>query len=142
MKTRTALPVLALVALAILAAACSSGGASSSPTPSPSGAAPTPTPIAANVTTPADAATLAIATDPRLAGAAQLQPDMIGGSKWWEAEKLPGGGYRIKVTAGWGDCPAGCISRHAWTFDVTPTGQVTLVEESGDPVPAGSFPPS
>lgn len=146
MKTRPAplgSTLLAVVALAILAAACAPGGSGTSPSPSasPSGRAPTPTPIAASVTTPQDAATLVLATDPRFAGATQLSPDLIGASRWWESEPLGGGGYRIKVTIGWGDCMAGCISRHTWTFDVTASGDVKLVEEAGDPIPAGSFPP-
>ena len=84
----------------------------------------------------ADAAALVIATDPRFSGAIELTPDIIGASKWWKAEALPGGGYRIELTVGWGDCFAGCIERHVWTFDVDATGGVTLVSESGDPVPS------
>jgi hypothetical protein len=97
---------------------------------------PTPTPIAAPVATPAEAAALVIASDPRFSGATPLTPDIIGASKWWTATPLEGGGYRIELTLGWGDCPAGCINRHVWTFDVSPAGALTLVSELGDPVPA------
>ena len=41
----------------------------------------------------------------------------------------------MKLTIGWGDCPAGCIERHVWTFDVDANGGLTLVSESGDEVP-------
>ena len=119
--------------LLVVLAACNPGAAS--PTLEPT-LRPTPTPIAATVTSPEGAATLVIATDPRFSGAIQLRPDLIGASKYWEAEPLAAGGYRIKLTLGWGDCPAGCIERHVWTYDVGPTGGLTLVSETGDEVPA------
>jgi hypothetical protein len=129
--------VAALAAFALLPvlAACGPAGASPSPTPAPT-VRPTPTPITAKVATPEDAATLVIATDPLFSGAIQLQPDLIGASKYWEATPLAGGGYEIKLTLGWGDCPAGCIDRHIWTFRVTPDGQVELVKEEGPEVPS------
>lgn len=137
MKPRTPLPLLAAVALAILAAACSPGGGASTAPPSP---APTPTPIAVEVATPEDAAALVIATDPRFAGTIKLTPDLIGASRWWESEPLQGGGFRIKITVGWGDCPAGCINRHVWIYQVAAVGDVTLESEAGDPMPAGGVP--
>ena len=136
MKTRLALPALTVLALVI--AACSTGA---TPSPSPTGPAPTPTPIAADVSSPADAAALVIATNPLFEGAAELNPDMIGASKYWEAQALDDGAFQITMTIGWGDCQAGCIERHTWIYNVTADGQLTLVEESGDPLPAGSFPP-
>ncbi len=134
MNTRLALPLLA--ALCLLIAACSSAGAAS---PSQSRPAPTPTPIAADVTTPEEAAALVIATDPRFAGTIKLNPDLIGASQWWEAAPLDDG-FKITLTIGWGDCPAGCINRHTWVYQVTADGGVTLLEESGDPMPAGILP--
>jgi len=142
MKTRIA---LALAVLSVVAAACSvdggrpPGSSAPSPTPSPTTPPPTPTPIAADVASPEDAAALVIATDPRFEGAISLSSDIIGASKWWEAEALAGGAYGITLTIGWGDCPAGCINRHVWVFEVTASGQVTLLEESGDAVPEGSL---
>ena len=128
----------ALAALTfILAALAACGGGAPSPSPSPAPTIrPTPTPIAAPVTAPADAAALVIVTNPLFAGAVELEPDLIGGSRYWKATLLDGGGYRIEMTVGWGDCPAGCIERHVWTFDVDPNGAVTLVSETGDPVPS------
>jgi len=147
MKTRLALALVVAASLAFAGCAAgggqspaSSGPASSGPAPTPTAPAPTPTPIAADVAGPADAAALVIATDPRFAGAIELTPDIIGASKWWEAEALDDGAYRITLTIGWGDCPAGCINRHTWIFEVTAVGQVTLIEESGDAVPEGSLP--
>ncbi len=118
----------------ILVAAC---GPAAAPSPSPVPTArPTPTPIAAPVSTPDEAAALVIATNSLFAGAMPLTPEVIGASKWWTAAPLSDGGYRIELTVGWGDCPAGCIERHVWTFDVDATGAVRLVGETGDPVPA------
>ncbi|NJD27591.1 MAG: hypothetical protein FIA92_04770 [Chloroflexi bacterium] len=87
------------------------------------------------MTNPQEAAALVIATNPLFAGAMELNPDLVGQSTWWTSSSLPDGGYRIEMTVGWGDCPAGCINRHVWTFDVVPDGTVTLVEETGDEVP-------
>ena len=123
-----------IAGLLVTVAACNAAGAPS-PTPALT-PRPTPTPIAAPVASPEDAAALVVATDPRFSGAIQLRPDVIGASRWWEAEPLGAGGYRIKLTIGWGDCPAGCIQRHVWTFDVDATGGLKLVSESGDEVPA------
>jgi hypothetical protein len=87
------------------------------------------------VLSPEDAAARAIATDQRFAGASELNPGVIGASKWWRATTLANGGYSIAITIGSGDCPAGCISQHTWTFVVTADGSVTKVGESGDPLP-------
>jgi hypothetical protein len=122
------------IALALVVAACSTG-ATRAPTSEPT-LRPTPTPIIAPVGSAADAAAIVIASDPRFAGAIELTPDIIGASRWWKAEPLASGGYRIELTVGWGDCPAGCINRHVWTFDVDATGGLMLVRESGDPVPS------
>lgn len=87
------------------------------------------------MSTPEAAAALVIATNPIFAGAMPLTPDVIGATKWWTATAIAGGGYTIELTLGWGDCPAGCIERHVWTFEVTAEGGVRLVSESGDEVP-------
>ncbi|HEX5591603.1 MAG TPA: hypothetical protein VFX65_15020 [Candidatus Limnocylindrales bacterium] len=133
MKTRLALP--ALVVLSLATAACAAGG-SGSPNPTPG---PTPTPITVDVTTPQEAAAVVIASDPLFEGAIELTPDIIGASKWWEAEAIDDG-YRVTLVVGWGDCPAGCINKHTWVHDVSSDGQLTLVEESGDEIPPGGVP--
>ncbi len=147
MRTRSAPPIL--IVLVLLAGACSSGTGrtpgplppAASPTPgstlagpTPTMAGPGPTPIAVDVSSPEAAAALVIASDPRFEGAIEMTPDVIGASKWWAALALQNGAYRITVTVGWGDCPSGCINRHTWAFRVTATGDVTLLEESGDPL--------
>ena len=126
-----ALPALAL-AISTLAA-CSGAAASPSPQPTP---VPTPTPIAAPVSKAAEAAALVIATNPVFTGATELSPDIIGASRYWEATPLDGGGYTIVMTVGWGDCQAGCIERRVWTYEVAANGQLKLVSEVGEPLPA------
>ena len=123
----------AAAAFALGLAACSAA-ATQPPTPVPT-PRPTPTPVAANISSPADAAAIVIASDPAFAGAIQLTPDVIGASKWWTAESLATGGYRVELTIGWGDCQAGCINKHVWTFDVDVNGVLTLVGGAGDEVP-------
>lgn len=136
---RPALLFIGLSAAMLIAACSAAAGPNPSPVPSPipsPSVRPTPTPIVARVTTPEAAAALVIATDPRFAGTMPLSPDVIGASQWWVATPLASGGYSIELTIGWGDCPAGCINKHVWTYDVTPDGQVKLVSETGEPVPA------
>lgn len=119
-----------------LAACSTAGGGATTPPSNPPTARPTPTPITAPASTKEEAATLVLATNPIFSGTTEFDPDMIGGSRWWKATPLDGGGWSIEVTIGWGDCPAGCIERHVWTYEVRPTGAVELVSESGDPVPS------
>lgn len=130
-------PFLILLVLAV-AVACSPGGSGSqTPEPTPK---PTPTPIAEPVATLEEAARIVIASDPRFVGVTKLDPDIIGASAWWEGRGLEGGGFQIEITIGWGDCPAGCINKHHWTFTVAPDAAITLVSETGDPLPAGTPP--
>jgi hypothetical protein len=133
-RTRSVALLAASCLLLVGLTACN-GGAGSSSTPG-STPRPTPTPIVTRISNAADAAALVIASDPRFGGAIELKPGLIGASKYWKAEALVSGGYRIELTIGWGDCPAGCIERHVWTYDVDANGGMTLVSESGDPMPS------
>jgi len=132
--SRPAAPVLAGVFALLILAACTPAGAAPTPTPVPT-IRPTPTPIAATVASPEDAATLVIATNPIFTGAAKQDPELIGASKWWTATPTSDGGYQIEITVGWGDCMAGCIERHVWTYLVEPDGTLELIAEQGDDVP-------
>jgi len=123
--------VLASVAALSVAGCLAVGGGGSAA----SAVAPTPTPIPAPVASLEDAAARAIATDPRFAGATQIQPDSIGLTKWWTGEALDSGAYTIEITLGSGDCQAGCINHHTWSFEVAADGTVMLKGEAGDPVP-------
>lgn len=134
LRMRLALPLNAAFLSSVIFAAC---GAAATPTPSPAPSIrPTPTPVAAPVKTPADAATRVIASDPLFDGAMEQSSELIGASKWWTATEAAAGGYTVVLTVGWGDCPAGCIDRHVWTFDVKADGSVALVSETGEPVPS------
>ena len=42
------------------------------------------------------------------------------------------------MTNGWGDCPAGCINKHNWVFEVSAAGVVAPAGESGDPLPGAT----
>jgi hypothetical protein len=124
--------------LVVLAACSSSAGAPVPPAPTlgePSSAAQS-APTAGGVTTPDEAAQRVIALDPRFAGLQAKNPDLIGGCCFYEATPTADG-FQVVVELGWGDCPAGCINRHRWTYRVGPDGTTTLLSETGDPVPAG-----
>ncbi|HYN47449.1 MAG TPA: hypothetical protein VER83_01205, partial [Candidatus Nanopelagicales bacterium] len=123
------LGLLAALLLAVVVAGC--GAAASSPSTLPSA-----TPGGARVTQ-AEAVARVLVQDPRFAGIGPLDPNLMGQSAWYEvAPALVG--WRVTVTIGWGDCQAGCISRHAWVYDVDASGAVTLVEERGDPLADGT----
>jgi hypothetical protein len=73
--------------------------------------------------------------NPLLAGVRQQDADTIGQPAWWESTQTAEG-WRLVYTVGWGDCLAGCIERHTFTYDVARDGAVVLVDEGGDPIPA------
>jgi hypothetical protein len=127
---------LAVVVIALVAVAgCASSGAAP-----PAGSAAPTAPAAPIVASAEDAAALVVASDPRFEGAIPRDPQMIGGSRWWEASANDDGSYTVKVTLGWGDCPAGCINQHMWTYRVGRDGALNLLEESGIPLPASLAP--
>ena len=84
---------------------------------------------------PFDAGSLVIASNPQFAGIGPRMADVVGQSSYWVATPLDGGRFRIDVTIGWGDCPAGCIDRHVWSYEVWPDGRLELVNEEGPEVP-------
>jgi hypothetical protein len=123
--SRAALPAILIMVLA----ACSSAGGGPSPSPTPS-----PSPSGSAVTSPEEALARVQAEHPEFAGLGPLDPDLIGACCWSEARAVDGG-YQVTFTVGWGDCPAGCINKHVWTFAVAPDGRVGLIGEEGEPVP-------
>ncbi len=152
---RSPRPLLLLYILAVVLAACSSGAAASpaasaapsqaaaSPAASaaPSQAASSPAgsggPAAGGPVTSADeAAAAVIAQNQQFADLQAYNADMIGQCCFYRVEPAANG-WTVTVEVGWGDCPAGCIDRHQWTYTVTPTGVVTLTGESGPRVPSG-----
>jgi hypothetical protein len=93
---------------------------------------PAATPISAE-----EAVALVLAQDPMFAGIEPRNPDLIGQAAWSEVTETDQG-WEVVIRIGWGDCPAGCISEHRWAYAVSPTGDVTLEDESGAPVPTDS----
>jgi hypothetical protein len=44
--------------------------------------------------------------------------------------------WRVRISAGWGDCPSGCIHRHVWEFKYyRASGRIDKVVDSGPPLP-------
>ncbi len=107
-------PVVAATSLLLLAACVPS---------------PAATPISAE-----EAMALVLAQDPRFAGIEPRDPDLLGQAAWSEVTETEEG-WEVVIRIGWGDCPAGCISEHTWTYTVSPMGEVTLADESGAPLP-------
>jgi hypothetical protein len=120
---------VAVVLAAFLIAGCS--GAAS--TPAPSGP---PTPAPTTIATLEDAAARVIQLNPGLAGVGPKDPNLIGGCCWWQGAPT-GDGFTVTFQVGWGDCPAGCIDNHSWTYAVARDGAVSLIDEQGSPVPSG-----
>jgi hypothetical protein len=111
--------VLAVIVLASLAGACASPGESGEPL------------------TEAEAIQRVLAEDSRFTGLGPADPDLIGQAAWYEVAATADG-WQVRIRIGWGDCPAGCIHEHRWTYDVTRSGAVSLVGEDGDPPPAAN----
>jgi hypothetical protein len=137
--TRT-FSVFTLALLATVFVACSGPGASPSPLPTPT-PSPSPAPVTA-VTSAAQAAALVFASDERFARMQPLRGDMIGQSAWYDASE-DATGFSVVITVGAGDCQAGCIEHHTWSYHVDRDGTVALVGDQGDditlepPAPSG-----
>jgi hypothetical protein len=70
-----------------------------------------------------------------------LAPDAIGQSAWYQVTPASGvGAFIVEVRLGWGDCQAGCIDEHRWTYAVKPDGTVSVVSEVGPAVPDDAWP--
>jgi hypothetical protein len=79
------------------------------------------------------------AQTPWFDGVKPIDPNSIGASAWWEAVPVgtatPPAAWRVMITVGWGDCQAGCINRHVWTWQVSAAGALTFEAETGPAVP-------
>jgi hypothetical protein len=125
--------VLALAVVAIVAA-CGGGSA-------PSASGPAATASVTPVVTAEAAVAAVVAHEPRFAGIMPRDADLIGQSSWYEVMAASGvGAFLVELRIGWGDCPAGCIDEHTWTYAVAPNGGVTLQSERGPAVPADAWP--
>jgi hypothetical protein len=149
MTTRRALSSILILVAGLAVAACGAAGGSAAPSfsatqvaPESPGASIDPSaPAGGPVTTPEQAWAAVVATEPRFANIGPLDPDLIGQSAWYDVMPASGvGAFIVSVTVGWGDCPAGCIDQHTWTYAVGPDGTVTLQNESGAEPPPDAFP--
>lgn len=131
-RTATTVFLLGLLAMACTSTAAVPSGPAASPSPSAT-PAPSASP-ATSVDSPAAAAALVLGSDPRFAGIGPLLPDVIGQSAWYESFATAEG-FEVTVRIGWGDCPAGCINHHDWRFGVARNGDLSLIDETGDPLP-------
>ena len=141
------LALLVLASVAVAAAYTSGGAGFASGSPSAAGstapsaiASPATAPPAGTVTTAEEAVARVVAERPDLAGIGPFDPDRIGGCCWYRTSPTADG-FEVEFRVGWGDCPAGCIEEHRWTFRVAADGAVELVGEGGDPIPPGGVPP-
>jgi hypothetical protein len=82
----------------------------------------------------ADAVRLALAQQERFAGIGPFDENLIGQAAWYKVA-TSGAGWEVLIRIGWGDCEAGCISEHRWTYAVGDGGKVELVSETGDALP-------
>ena len=128
MRTRPAVLLLAAALLVALLPRCGAG------------AAPTPAPPS-EVRTAEEAAAAVAAANPIFDGIGQLDPDLIGQGDFWEAVPRdaadPPGSWTVTFQLGWGDCQAGCINRHTWTYEVLRDGTVIFESEQGSPLEGG-----
>jgi hypothetical protein len=128
--------VRSLIVIGLMAVATVAGCAGAA---SPS--FPVPTPAASTVTTPVDAVARVVGLEPRLAGIQTFDSGLVGQSSWYTVEPASGvGAFVVEVRVGWGDCESGCIDEHGWVFAVAADGAVSVLSETGPPVPPDAWP--
>lgn len=82
----------------------------------------------------AGATRLALAQQARFAGIDPYDENLIGQAAWYKVTDAEDG-WEVLIRIGWGDCPAGCINEHRWTYAVGRDGSVELTHEEGDALP-------
>ena len=95
--------------------------------------------IALPIDNPAEAHEAVLATGAPFDNFVFLDGGLIGASQYFEVKGDPGSGatWVVTYTHGWGDCQAGCISRHTFVYLVDPvTGDATFDRQEGDALPA------
>jgi len=88
-------------------------------------------------TSAGQAAAIALAQQPRFRGIGPFDANLIGQAAWYKVAGS-GDGWEVVIRIGWGDCQAGCISEHRWTYLVRRDGRVGLTHEEGDALPTAS----
>ena len=117
----------ALIALTLLIAAVSPARVSASES------------ISLPIDSPAEAHQAVLAAGAPFEDFVLLDGGLIGASQYFEVKGDPGSGatWVVVYTYGWGDCQAGCISRHTFVYLVDPvTGDATFDRQEGDALPA------
>ena len=123
----SALLVSALLALTLLIAAASPARVSASEG------------ISLPIDSPAEAHQAVLAAGAPFEDFVFLDGGLIGASQYFEVKGDPGSGatWVVVYTYGWGDCQAGCISRHTFVYLVDPvTGDATFDRQEGDSLPS------
>ena len=95
--------------------------------------------ISLPIDTPAEAHEAILATGAPFGDFAFLNGGLIGASQYYEVKGEPGSAasWIVTYTYGWGDCQAGCISRHTFIYQVDPvTGDALFDRQEGDALPA------
>ena len=131
-----------LLAIGLLLGACASSS-TSPPAPSPSFGQPSSSPSSSSVApgpttiSSADAAAaIVLASDPRFAGLTAQDPNLVGQCCFYVGTPADDG-FAVRIEIGWGDCPAGCINRHRWSYTVATDGTIRLDAEDGPALPPG-----
>ena len=91
------------------------------------------------IDTPAEAHAAVIASGTPFVDFVLLDDALIGASQYYEVKGEPGSSaaWIVVYTYGWGDCQAGCISRHTFVYQVDPvSGAVSFDSHQGDSLPA------
>ena len=117
----------ALIALTLLIAAVSPARVSASES------------ISLPIDSPAEAHQAVLAAGAPFEDFVFLDGGLIGASQYFEVKGDPGSAatWVVTYTHGWGDCQAGCISRHSFLYLVDPvTGDATFDRQEGDALPA------
>ena len=142
---RTGAVLLPLILLAALAAPVRAESASPSPEASPEATpeaslliAPAPYAAALPIATPADANAAVLATGAPFGGFVENTGSLVGASQYFDAKSDPAAGaWTVVYTFGWGDCQAGCIDTHTFTYRVeTATGIARFAGDAGADLPA------
>ena len=86
----------------------------------------------------AEAHAAVIASGTPFADFVLLDDALIGASQYYEVKGESGSSatWIVVYTYGWGDCPAGCISRHTFVYQVDPvSGVATFDSQQGEALP-------
>jgi len=96
-------------------------------------------PIQLPIDTPAEAHAAVLANGTPFGDFVLLDDALIGASQYYEVKGEPGSSaaWIVVYTYGWGDCQAGCISRHTFAYQVDPmSGVASLDSHQGEALPA------